>query len=330
MKKIFSLAAALALLAGCDDGEMTFKTFDFTDVDPVRCDANSDVIFKINDNDTEVLILDIDAGAAFLNVETPDGSPRQITVDGTANRLIYRNYNGNVTAATLCSDIPPVSPSVLEEWQGDGVLEIITNKVFDEDDPTHVTGYIHQITLKSVTFTKENSDEQVVITDNNYGSIVVNLGFDFDFESTTEAPITLQPCNENPLGPFYSLSGTEALVLTLDSAIVNNTDLGEEIIELDDSEDNNELLLRVFSSSISESSICSLTPPVTPTELQRWSADEGQIKIVTTESNGAYIHTVHLIAPADAGGVVFVSINSDERYTVESADFVIGRFITEN
>jgi hypothetical protein len=314
MKKIFGLAAALALFAGCDDGDMTFKTFDFTDEAPIRCADDSNLLFKINDNDTEVLILNIDTGAAFLNQETPDGEPRIINVGAGSNRIIYRNYSAAVTQTMLCS-LVSVPPALTEEWEGDGQLAIITDRVLDDEG--RLTGYIHQITLRRITFTKQNSNEEVTITDNNFGSISISLGFSFDFESTVEAPIVLQTCNDNPLGPFFSLDGREALQLTLAPAFVN-APVGTQTIELDDTEDVNDLLLRVYDGTVSESSICSFNPPTTPIETQRWTAAEGEIQIVTTLNDGALTHTIHLI------NVIF--INGLEEYVVEEPDFIIGSF----
>ncbi|MES2487163.1 MAG: hypothetical protein V4581_14600 [Bacteroidota bacterium] len=327
MKKIFGLAAALVLLAGCDDGEMTFNTFDFTDADVVLCNTDSNIRFKINDNGTEVLILDIDIASVLVNAETPVDVPREVNVSGT--NLIYRNYDGNVSTTTLCSTIPPVSPSVIDEWLGDGVLQIITRKVYDPDDITHLTGYSHQITLKNVTFTKVGSNEQVVITDNNYGVILRNLNFEFDFETTVSPLAELTPCNNNATGPFYRLNGTEALVLSLDPAIINSTDTTIPIlIDLSDSQDDNDLVLRVYSSSVFDTNICSVNPPITPTEKERWEAYDGQIKIVTTQSGSTYTHTVHLIAPQNSTGVNFKN-NNNEIYVVEGADYVIGIFKNE-
>ena len=323
MKKIFGLAAALVLLAGCDDGEMTFNTFDFTDATPVPCPTNGDIRFKINDNDTEVLILEMDIETALPN-SIAEAGYRDITVGGT-NRLIYRNYSGTVTNNTLCSAIPPVSPSVLEEWNGDGVLRVTTYKVIEDG---HLIAYTHQITLKSVTFTKVGSNEQVVITDNNYGNIRRDLLFDFDFETTVAPLAELSPCNNDPSGPFYRLNGTEALVLSLDPAIINSTNTTTPIlIDLSDSQDENDLVLRVYSSTVFANNICSVNPPITPTEIERWGAFDGQIKIVTTQSGNTYTHTVHLIAPQNSTGVNFK--NGEEIYVVEGADYVIGVFKNE-
>ena len=317
MKKIFGLAIALMLLAGCDDGDMTFKTFDFTDVDVSRCSDNDDILYKRNG--TEVLILDIDTQTALLNEVTPDDEPRIVYVGGSSsNRIIYRNYDGDVQSTTLCSDIPPVNPSVIEEWEGNGVLEITTDEIRNDDD--EITGYTHQITLRSVAFTKEGSDEEVIITDNNFGSVSSNLDFTFDFESTDTDPVILQSCDEDGgTGPFYSLNGVEALVLMLEDEFINITDTTTPAeIDLGDGGDDNDLILRIFSGTVSYGSICSLTPPITPTENQRWTATEGAVKIVTTAVDGGYKHTIHLIdAVFSRNGVT---------YEVPDNDYVIGSF----
>ncbi|HYD90274.1 MAG TPA: hypothetical protein VEA37_02165, partial [Flavobacterium sp.] len=98
MKKIFCLIAALSLLSGCDDGDMTFKSFDFSGVTSQSCN-NSNIYFKINGE--EALILTLSDGA-LLNEETVDG-PREIAVGSGGNTIIYRDYEGTVTSSMLCA-----------------------------------------------------------------------------------------------------------------------------------------------------------------------------------------------------------------------------------
>ena len=316
MKKIFCSIAALILLAGCDDGDMTFKTFDFTGIAPAQCTADTDILYKING--TEALVLTINSATALLNAETPIGEPRSIPVGSGGTTLTYQNYSATISGPRLCgTGTPQLGVNVIDEWKGEGFLEVVTNKV--TNDEGHITGYTHQITLRTITFTKDSSNEEVRITDNNFGSIDTSLGFDFDFESPVDIPIILGSCSDTGMGPFHSRKDNEALVLTLETSIINSQDTTTPIeIDLDNIEDDNELLFRVFSGVVGVTSICSLNPPVTPTETQRWTADEGTLKIVTTFSNGIYKHTVHLIDVTFTKGTA--------KYVVEESDFIIGSF----
>ncbi|KOS04923.1 hypothetical protein AM493_01885 [Flavobacterium akiainvivens] len=286
MKKIFGLLAALILLTGCDDGDMSFRTFNFTDAAPTRCDNQSSVFYKING--TEVLIFELSLQTALVNIATETGQPRIVTTD-----LTYRNYSSTVTNSTLCSNIPPTSPSVLEEWQGEGRMAITTTAVTETTNGvTRITGYSHQITLQTGTFTKDG--EEIIITDVNLGTISRDLGFDFDFLTTSNPPAQFTECPTTP-NTYYRLDGTEALVLTLGADVLPTEPTSQPVvINLQASTDANTLLLRVFSSSIGATSICGSNPPITPTETQRWDANQGTLEITTTQNGPGLTHTLRL------------------------------------
>ena len=147
MKKLLVLAASVFLLQACDDGDITLESFNFDTVDVQECTTN-DLVFKINGE--ELLLLNIPA-SSFANVETPDGSPRTISVSAS-NQIIYRIYSGNVTSTNICATIPPASPVVEQEWNATGgTIEIITDALYDTDGIT-VTGYTHNIKFVNVNF----------------------------------------------------------------------------------------------------------------------------------------------------------------------------------
>ena len=147
MKKLLVLAASVFLLQACDNGDITLESFNFDTVDVQECTTN-DLVFKINGE--ELLLLNIPA-SSFANVETPDGSPRTISVSAS-NQIIYRIYSGNVTSTNICATIPPASPVVEQEWNATGgTIEIITDALYDTDGIT-VTGYTHNIKFVNVNF----------------------------------------------------------------------------------------------------------------------------------------------------------------------------------
>jgi hypothetical protein len=57
------------------------------------------LIFKINSD--EMLLINIPE-ASFANAETPDGSPRIVSVSST-NQIIYRIYSATVTSTSICN-----------------------------------------------------------------------------------------------------------------------------------------------------------------------------------------------------------------------------------
>ncbi len=131
--------------------------FNFTDV-VNDCTAN-DLLYTLNLR--EALVMDLDHETLFIEEET-NGNPRTAYINSVTNPVIYKIFNANVTGAYFCSSIPQTSPSLSEEWyavngeEQNGIIEVETEKVFDEITGV-LTGYVHKITLKNVTFSNTNT-----------------------------------------------------------------------------------------------------------------------------------------------------------------------------
>ncbi|WP_333809567.1 hypothetical protein [Flavobacterium sp.] len=164
MKKLFVLVASVFMLQACDDGDITLESFNFDTVGIQKC-TNNNLIFKINGD--ELLLLNIPA-ASFANEETPDGSPRVVNVNAS-NQIIYRIYSGNINSNSICSTIPPASPTVQNEWNATGgTIEIVTDALYAIDGVT-ITGYTHNIKFKNVNFSgSSNSFSFIEYTFGNY------------------------------------------------------------------------------------------------------------------------------------------------------------------
>lgn len=311
IKKILCLFA-LFLLLGCDDGDMAFETFDFSNQAQQACD-DSGLIFKINQ--LEVLLLNIEP-SNFPNAVTPPEG-RIVTLNGTSNSVVYRNYSGVVTADVLCSNVPPATPTVLEEYLGDngGTLRIITTERRDEQNV--LQGYDHQITLVSVKF--NNGESNIIINDNNFGvySTPVNYTFNFGDE---ENEITVQKCNSL----VYKVNANESLVLQLDSLAFPNV-VGNREVSLNATNDNNDVYFDVYSATVSTSSICDAVAPITPVINNRYTATSGKLKIETTLTDTIYTHKIFF------SDVIFTNTNSSGEVIRigQSADYLFGTYTPE-
>lgn len=288
MKKLFCLIVAMVFITGCDDGELTFDNFDFTGVDAQQCNAQSNIYIK--KNGTEMLILTLDA-SALLNVESElDGNneriPRAITLTPNgANSIIYRNYNGDVSGLDICADVPAATPTVVDEYNGSGTLDITTTKIVDTE--TGAITYNHSINIRDVSFAK--GEEEIRILDNNFGLITKTLGFDFDFEGTESTPLTVQSCTVN--GLIFKVNSNEALIIDFPASAFENV-ADTTIIDLEepDDEGNYEVLLRVFSGSIAQietdnNYLCQTSAPLSPVETERWRAVSGTVEIVSVQTS---------------------------------------------
>lgn len=289
MKKIFGLIAALILILGCDDGDMTFKTFDFSSANVEKCD---NAIFKINSNGTEVLILNLDPSALInvstLNPVTGKHEPRIINLGGTgSNTILYRNYATKITKDQLCGGVTSAPPNLLDEWKGEGALSIRTDAKINEKGK--LTGYTHQITLKNISFNK--GDETIIINDNLFGSIDSPLDITFNFiETDAEAPV-IAPCTDYDL--LFTRRLNEALILSLADGLP--TTEGTKTIPLE-GQVANSVIFKTFENTITDANICNLvTPPPTPKLKQQWRAKSGTITIITTKVAGNFTHEIRFM-----------------------------------
>lgn len=286
MKTFFGLIAVLLLIMGCDDGDMTFKTFDFSTASKESC-LDNNIIFKFKD--TEALILELSPTALIdsstIDPATGNHIPRLVPIGGGANNgfITYRNYTGTVTKETLCNEIPPAFPSVIDEWKGEGQLSIITTE--DRQDGK-LKGFIHQITLKNVTFTK--GGETITINDNIFGFVKSDLDIVFEFIPQGAVVPLVESCDN---GLIYTRKNNEALILSLPNGTLPTT-VDTKTITL---ETENQILIvfKVFENAVSPNNICN--PIITPVVKQHWTVESGKMIIKTTAGEGdKLIHEIRL------------------------------------
>lgn len=167
MKKHIVLLASVFLLQACDDGDITLESFNFNPESVQNCTTNN-LIFNINRN--ELLLLNIPE-SSFPTEETPDGSPKIITVNSN-DQIIYRIYSENVTSTSICDLIPPATPIVQQEWNATGgTIEITTDKLFATDGVTEI-GLTHNIRFVNVNFS--GSSNSFSFTEYNFGNHETN------------------------------------------------------------------------------------------------------------------------------------------------------------
>lgn len=168
MKKLIILLASTFLFPSCDDGDITLESFNFDAATIQNCTDNN-LVFKINDK--ELLLLSIPE-SSFTNMETPDGSPRVVSINST-NQIVYRLYSANVSSTAICSTLPPASPVVQKEWNATGgTIEIITDALYALDGIT-ITGYTHNIKFKNVNFS--NTENSFSFTEYIFGNYETDL-----------------------------------------------------------------------------------------------------------------------------------------------------------
>lgn len=167
MKKFLALFITVVLNTSCDDGEITLKSFNFENQSVQKC-STKPIVLKTNDE--ELLLInftnDSDYEAAFLGEETGD-TPRVFPISSSI-QVIYRKYSANVNyQTTICSDLPPATPTVKKEWTASGGNIIIeTNNIYDTDGVT-VIEFTHNITFENINF--EGSEDSFSFTSYIFG-----------------------------------------------------------------------------------------------------------------------------------------------------------------
>lgn len=125
-----SIILLIFITLSCDDGNFDVPEFDFSNIDINNC--GDIVLFKINDNET--LIIELNANTAidedFLLTDW-DNKEFSLSESGT-NTIIYRTFDSKPPINYFCQNIPPTTPTTLNEWLGSGSL--IVDTVLTEDD----------------------------------------------------------------------------------------------------------------------------------------------------------------------------------------------------
>lgn len=283
-------------LNGCDDGDLTVDTIDFSAITPESCDPNtSTLMYKIKQQ--EALLLQLPAGA--LRNENEEYT---YNIDNTSNRVVYRAYDGNVVALTnICGLIPPSTPKVTEEWIGtNGIIEIKSEQVSPPisatNDGTRITGYNHTIIFRNITFAKPEKQTQPELKFGVYKSNVTPADLTFLVTPNNSA----YQC-ENIKGVFNFNNSFYLSIENIDPDLIQNVATGNTPRTSVISPTQNKVFYKTGdtsgSSYFTQNSICNkaTTPAIKETWTGQLGVDgKGVIEVTTTFAANVYTHTVVL------------------------------------
>lgn len=319
MKKVVGLLFFLFVLNSCDDGNLVQEDITFENTATQSCSTNN-IIYKLKDK--EALILEIPE-SSFINEPTLEGSPRIINISST-NRVVYRFYNGAVSANNICETIPPATPIVTDQWNAtDGTIQIITSAVKNTDATTgrtKITGYNHNVVFKNITFAKNNGTQVYeTFPFGDYVTTATTLPFGFDE--------TVEQCSSSK--QIYNYTSSEALTLDIDPDLIKN-----EITPLNSPRTGvigtsiNKLVYRLYSNGVlTPDYFCNATLPILPSISQEWIAESGVtnvsgiVEVTTSKVLETYVHTIVLKK------MTFTKGNSD--FTLGDS-YTYGELITTN
>lgn len=95
---------------------------------------------------------------------------------------------------------------------------------------------------------------------------------------------------------LFKINDDEALILKLQSGVLNHGVIGDTIITESIIPGQSQLIYRIFSDAISEDYFCEAIPLVTPTVLKEIQAEDGLVSIetVTNANTTNFVHTLSL------------------------------------
>lgn len=310
MKKALSLLVLLTLFNACDDGDLTQEDISFEDITQTQSCTNSStniLIYKLKEK--EALILEIPK-TTFPTEITAVNDTIELDISATANRVVYRFYNGTVATANICETIAPATPVISDQWTAaSGKIRIVTtaNKTTDETtNATKITGYNHNIVLKNVTFAKTiGTQVYETFPFGNYTSaLATTIPFNFDK--------TLEKCTST--NEVYNYNTSEALILNIDPSLIANevTPLNAPRTGLIGTT-TNVFTYRSFAGGglLTGDYFCNATTPATPVLNQQWngvagvSGTSGIIEVTTTTNTPtSFKHTIVLKKVSLQRGVI--------------------------
>lgn len=129
MRKYFYIAFLFIGFTSCDDGDIIINNFDFDDAQLVSCgkEGKAKVLYIINNDDIFETISLQATSTSFSEISKVLTTNPTIEFDlSSTNRLIYRTYDGTVPSTYFCTDIPPSTPKVNEEFISVGGKVVIT------------------------------------------------------------------------------------------------------------------------------------------------------------------------------------------------------------
>jgi len=140
----------------CKDGIIEVPEFTFESTVYV-CDTYT--LYRRNGSDTKALVLTLQA--SDLPNTTGTG-----TLNSSGRTVLYRVFDGAIGSAYFCSEVPPVSPQVVEEWTGTA-FSITIDTV--EDISTSPITHHHTITLNDLVLSR--NDEQEIFEEFYFGLV---------------------------------------------------------------------------------------------------------------------------------------------------------------
>ena len=137
---------------------------------------------------------------------------------------------------------------------------------------------------------------------------------DLQIETLDFDSVSIQDCanvNVTTTNILFKINSDEALILELQSGVLNNGNSVTDTVETTSTvPGNSRLIYRVFSDNVTSSYFCDDFPPASPTVIEEIEAEDGSviIKSIAVNDSTEFFHRIQL------SGISLVN-NSGERIT---------------
>lgn len=293
MKKIAVALFLVSLFSGCEDAKVEVQSFDFSDGEATVCGQDEAFfLYKVKTN--EALIVKFNESELKNSVSTEnDTLDLNITETGT-NRVLYRLYDGAVSAGTICTTIPPSSPVVTNEWTAtSGLIRIVTSAVYQVDAGSNAKlpdGFLHTISFVNITF--DTGDGEVTYDKLDFGTKKIDFNIE-DFSCADNCDINR--CDNTTR--LFLYKNLQALTFDPNQATFNelfaNAATSADSPRTQNIADLN-LTFRVFETGLLTSNFCENPEPASMVATEIWTAVSGTLSVSTTTLGNAFQHTLTL------------------------------------
>jgi len=176
MKKLSVFLIVLIALS-CDDGNFNIPEFDFSNASIENC--GNLVLFKINGTESLVIEINEDNTDNSFFVEIKDNKSYSLSESGS-NTVTYRTFDIEPSSNYFCQNIPPITPTVINEWLGSGIL-FVTTVLESENDNDNVIE-----TDVETNTDNDNFPDYIDSDDDNDGILTKNEDYDNDNDPTND------------------------------------------------------------------------------------------------------------------------------------------------
>src|SRR5690554_3188056 len=132
MRNLLILFLIFPVLFSCNDGDVLVENFNFDGANLQTCgDVGSYVFFKENTESFESLSLHLGTSDSIYN----EPAIKTYTLNNTSTFVNYRRHDGPLGNNYFCNNVPPSSPTVIEEYKAvSGSAQVIVTFEYESDN----------------------------------------------------------------------------------------------------------------------------------------------------------------------------------------------------